>query len=206
MFLHFKSIKINEDIERINSSGSGDNKSPESIKANGDIAYDIIDIIAIFESYDSLVGDIFNSISIKSHLTKELQNELGNLRAATTKWKHVRNKIGGHVDIEPIKEFCNAHNYKGVFISNQLEADFKGILILRMIESAINSTIDKSKLFDQKIALTTPEGLSNLVQRINIDLSLCLNIFHSLSKFLYGIGKQEKLRSITAEDIGIIKF
>ena len=206
LYLHFKSIKINADIERINSTYNGNPESSETIKGKGDIAFDIIDIISLFENYNSLVGDIYNFENVGQKLTPELRNELGALRKSTSKWKHARNKLGGHLDIEPIQEFCANYNYNGVFISNQLEADFKGVLILQMIAAAINSTLNNSKLFDSKLNLTNSEDLNKLILKINEDWKMCLDIFHSLIKFLYDIGKVEKLKSITKNDIGLIKF
>lgn len=206
LFLHFKSIKIIEDIRRTNSIAFSDSASHEAIKKRGEIAYSIIDIIALLESYNSFVSNIYNYKNIAKYLNSKLKSRLGNIQKSTAKWKHVRNKIGGHVDIKPILEFCDNYNYKGVFISNDLEADFKGILILQMIESAINSTLDKSKLFEGKIVLTNQSDLAKLVGKINEDWKPCLDLFGTIFKLLYKIGKKDKLKVIRKENIGIIKF
>jgi len=168
LFLHFKSIKINEDIQRINSISFSDPESPEAIKKKGEIAYCIIDIIALFESYNSFVRNINNYENIAKYLKRRLRRKLENIKISTAKWKHVRNKIGGHIDIKPIQEFCETYSYKGVFISNDLEADFKGILILQMIESAINSTLNKSKLFSKKVILTQESDLGKIISKIPV--------------------------------------
>ena len=206
LYLHFRSVKINADIERINSTYQGNPKSAEAIEGKGEIAFDIVDIISLFENYNSLVNDIYKFESISRKLTSELRRELNDLRNATSKWKYIRNKIGGHLDIEPIQKFCLTYNYSGVFISNELEADFKGILLLQMIESAINSTLVKSKLFENQLTLTTPQDLNKLIVKLHSDWKLCFDIFHSLMRFLYSIGKDEKLKAIAKEDIGLIKF
>ena len=206
LFLHFKSVRINEEIQRINSIPFSNRESPEAIKKKGEIAYCIVDIIALFESYNSFVSNIYSYKNISKYLDSKLRTRLGNIQKTTAKWKHVRNKIGGHIDIEPIQEFCENYNYKGVFISNDLEADFKGILILQMIESAINSTLDKSKLFDNKVKLTEQSDLDRLIRKITQDRNPCLDMFGDVFKLLYKIGKKDKLKKITKEDIGIIKF
>ena len=206
LYLHFKSVKINEDIRRIDLIQFSDPKSPEAIKKRGEIAYSIIDIIALFESYNSFVKNINNYKNITKYLNKKLRTRLENIKTSTARWKHVRNKMGGHVDIKPIQEFCEIYNYKGVFISNNLEADFKGILILQMIESAINNTLDKSKLFDSQIILTEQADLGRLISKINQDWKPCIDIFNDIFKLLYKIGKKDKLKLISKEDIGLIKF
>jgi len=102
--------------------------------------------------------------------------------------------------------FCSTYNYYGVFISNHLETDFKAILLLQIIESALNMTLDNSKLFDNKLTLTNPVDLNRFISKMNSDWRLCMKIFDSLSRFLYDIGKKEKLKTITEKEIGIIKF
>lgn len=66
-------------------------------------------------------------------------------------WKHVRNKLGGHLNIENITSICDKHNFKGVFISNFIEADFKAILLNMLVEESVNSSLNKSQLFEGKL-------------------------------------------------------
>ncbi|SHJ57742.1 hypothetical protein SAMN04488028_101559 [Reichenbachiella agariperforans] len=206
LYLHFKSVKINDDIQRINSINFTDSSSKESITKKGEIAYNLVDIISLFEGYWSLADNIFKYKNVSTHLNSNLNTHLKDLRRRTGKWKHVRNKIGGHLDINTIIDFCEDYNYKGVFISNELEADFKGVLILQMIESAVNSTLEKSHLFKNDLILTEPRDLNLLIDKINEDWLVCLQSFEIVSKFLYKMGKKDKLHRITADDIGIIKF
>lgn len=206
LFLHFKSVKINDNIRRINAISFPDINSSDAIKTRGEIAYDLIEIIALFEIYNSLISDVYKYQNISKHLNTNIRTKLNKVKKTTAKWKFVRNKIGGHIDIEPIQEFCDFNNYKGVFISNQLEVDFKGILILQMIESAINLTLDKSNLFQSELKLTDIADLNKLIRKINDDWLPCINLFSDFSKFLYAVGKKDKLKAITKEDVGIIKF
>jgi len=206
MYLHFKSVKINDDMNRINSLKFKDKESPEAISAKGEIAFNMIDVIALFEGYNTLVKDINAYPNFSKRLNKALANSLKEIRKRTEKWKHVRNKIGGHVDIESIKSFCETYNYRGVFLSDELEADFKGITMLQIIESAINSTLHKSKLLISKAKLTTQYGLNIVVDKIMEDWKLCFDLNQPLMELLYEIGKEEKLNSTNPDDIGIIKF
>jgi hypothetical protein len=206
MFLHFKSVKINDDIVRINSIEFPDPSTKESITKKGEIAFNMIDIIALFEGYWSFADNVFKYKNISAYLNSEVNSHLKEIRRRTEKWKHVRNKIGGHVDIKSVIEFCEKYNYKGVFISNELEADFKGVILLQMIESAVNTTLEKSHLFKSELNLTNQKNLSLLIDKINEDWWLCIKTFQVVSSFLYKMGKKDKLKQITKEDIGIIKF
>lgn len=51
LYLHFKSMKINDDIQRINSINFTDSSSKESITKKGEVAYKSVDIISLFEGY-----------------------------------------------------------------------------------------------------------------------------------------------------------
>ncbi|MEZ4883715.1 MAG: hypothetical protein R3E32_03170 [Chitinophagales bacterium] len=206
MYLHFKTIKINDSISRVKSLKFEDLKTPKAIASKGELTYDIIDVIILFENYHSLTDKLLKKNHLATLMPEELRLELKELRKVMSKWKHVRNKIGGHLDLDVIEEFCEKYNYKGVFISQNLEADFKGILLLMMLESAINSTNDKSNLFNEELTLTKPLDLNRFIAKFMTDWRLCLNIFKPVQEFLYSLGKSEKLSLITKEDIGIINF
>jgi len=146
LYLNFKTIKINDSINQINSLRFENSATPEAISARGEIIYDVIDAITLFENYHSLCDDILKSPNLGPVLTSDLSSYLKLVRKKMSQWKHVRNKLGGHLNLQAIEGFCKKHNYKGVFISNHLEADFKGVLLNMMLESAINETLEKSKL------------------------------------------------------------
>ena len=207
MYLHFKSVKVNDDMNRINSLKFQNLGSPEAISAKGEVAFNMIDVITLFEGYHSLTKDIHAYPNLSKRLSKTVSDTLKEVKKRTEKWKHVRNKIGGHIDIESIKSFCKIYNYRGVFISDELEADFKGIIILQMIQSAINSTLTKSKLFIWPgVDLTGQFGLNTVINKIMEDWRICFEMYKPLMELLYEIGKQEKLKTIDHDDIGIIKF
>lgn len=208
MYLHYKSIKINSSIRDITSVKFKDKESSESIEHNGVIVYDIIDVITLFENYNSLVSDVFNSKFLSKKLSNSCRELLKKVNKATVSWKHVRNKVGGHIDINSIIQFCEFNNYKGVFISDNLQTDFKGVLLIQLLESAVNMTLDKSKLFNQKLDLigAASTDMVRFIEKLNSDWKICIDLFKELLKHLYLIGKKEKLKVIDHSQIGIIKF
>lgn len=206
MYIHYKTRKINENIERINALTFEEPKSPEAFSKHGERMYDVIDVITLFENYHSLINDILKRKLLSSKLSPKAREELKEVRKITNKWKHVRNKIGGHLELGTIREFCEKYNYKGVFISDNLEADFKGVLLLMMVESAINSTNKKSHLFSKELQLTQSNDLRLFITKFMADWAKCLFLFKTILEFLYGLGKLEKLKTLSIEEIGIIKF
>ena len=69
------------------------------------------------------------------------------------------------------KNFCDQHNYKGVFISNDLEADL-GVLNMLMIESAVNSSRNVSDIFGRDLSLKQngmAQEIKLLVDTLNED-------------------------------------
>jgi len=206
LYLHFKTIKMNNSIERINSLRFENIATPEAISAKGEIIYDVIDAITLFENYHSLCDDVLKSPNLGPILTSGLSNYLKSARKKMSQWKHIRNELGGHLNLEIIENFCEKHNYKGVFISNHLEADFKGVLLKMMLESAINETLEKSKLFEGTIRLTNFSDLEKFMDLFMSDWEVVLHLFTKLNEFIYQIGKKQKLEIITKADIGIIKF
>jgi hypothetical protein len=206
LYLHFKTIRINDSIKRINSQKFKNPSSPQAIANKGEIIYDIIDAISLFEHYHSLCDLLLQSPLLSRNLPPDLSSYLKLARKKMSQWKHVRNKLGGHLDIHVVKELCEEHNYKGVFISNHLEADFKGILLNMMLTNAINATLEKSKLFEKEVDLTNGKELADFISKFMGDWKIALDLFPKINKFLYDIGKEEKLRMIGPEDIGIIKF
>jgi len=205
-YLHYKSLKINEEINRIRSIKFPNPKCPESITAKGEFSFCTIDIISLFEGYNSLANNVLNDKFIARNLRPDLKLQIEEIKDLTNNWKHVRNKIGGHLDIKVIKSFCDRYAYRGVFITDYLEADFKGVILLQMIESAINNTLSKSHLFEKEINLISFEGLEIFLTKINEDWKKCFQLYSALFSFLYEIGKNEKMNQIGRNEGGIIKF
>jgi len=206
LYLHFKTVRINESIERINSLKFKNPATPKAIAAKGEILYDVIDAITLFESYHSLCDNVLKSPTLGPNLSLDLSQYLKITRKKMAQWKHVRNNIGGHLKLQVIQGICEKHNYKGVFISNHLEADFKGILLNMMLGNAVNETLEESNLFEQEIELTKPSDLNKFINLFMNDWKLVLNLYLKLNEFLYEIGKEDKMKLIGPDDIGIITF
>ncbi|MBK7809148.1 MAG: hypothetical protein IPJ51_23110 [Saprospiraceae bacterium] len=204
LYLHFKTVKINESILNTNKLKFANPASPEALAKKGELLFDVIDAITLFENYHSLCDDVLNSRLIGPKLTEKVSAYLKNLRKIMAQWKHVRNKLGGHLNIENITSICDKHNFKGVFISNFIEADFKAILLNMLVEESVNSSLNKSQLFEGEITLTNPSDLGRFVTKFMENWNVALNLNSILLEFLYDIGKSEKLK--VTNEIGIIKF
>ncbi len=206
LYLHFKTVRINESIERINSLKFKNPATPKAIAAKGEILYDVIDAITLFENYHSLCDNVLKSPILGPNLSLDLSQYLKITRKKMAQWKHVRNNLGGHLKLQVIQGICKKYNYKGVFISNHLEADFKGILLNMMLGNAVNETLKESNLFEKEIELTNPSDLNEFIILFMDDWKLVLTLFSRLNEFLYEIGREEKMKLIGHDDIGIIKF
>ncbi|MBT7093600.1 MAG: hypothetical protein HN936_10160, partial [Bacteroidetes bacterium] len=193
-------------IQRINKLRFRKPATPKAIIAKGEILYDVIDAITLFENYHSLCDDVLQSKTLGPSLPEKLVKYLKLTRKKMAQWKHVRNNLGGHLNLDVIRGICEFHNYRGVFVSNHLEADFKGVLLNMMLGKAVNETMSKSKLFVKEIDLTNPGDLNEFITLFMADWRITLDLFSKLNEFLYKIGRKEKMGTMFAGDIGIIKF
>lgn len=198
LYLHYKSFKINSEINRL-SKEIDFYKLDLSKKIRGDLAYCAIDVISLFESYNSYTTNFFSTKICP--LDDDFKTKLGYVQKITSKWKHVRNKIGGHVDLDVIVKFCDRYDYKGIFLGRNLEVDFKAILLLKMIESAINCTLNKSKLFEAELSLTNIVDLNKFVDKLKLDWLPCIELLNQSFEFFKKVGLQNKLEVIRIESI-----
>jgi hypothetical protein len=159
-------------------------------------------MLITFEHMFQLVNDIFNTPELKQRLDQTTIQLLGDVRRIAQKWKQVRNKLGGHIDIEIVEKFCKDHNYYGVFISNDLEADI-GLLNMFLIESAMNAARTKSDILGRELNLknngVAPE-MKLFVNTLNNDWNAMFSYFEPLMKFLYEVGKKEKMGCTDPKD------
>lgn len=207
LHLQFRMKKIFEDQKLLNSQRQNFNCNRKVIKGMNNASYSFIDMLVTMENLYQLVNDIFATPEIRDKFTKDMYRILNQTKKLTQKWKPVRNKLGGHIDIEIVEHFCEQHNYKGVFISNDLEADL-GVLNMLMIESAVNSARNVFDIFGRDLNLKQ-NGISQeiklLVDTLNEDWNTAFGYFEPTMKFLYEIGKQEKLANSHPDDLkGIV--
>lgn len=202
LHLQFRMKKIYDDQKLLNSKLSNYKTPREIIKGMNNAVYSAIDMLITFEHMFQLVNDIFNTPELKQRLDQNTIQLLGNVRKIAQKWKHVRNKLGGHIDIEIAEKFCEDHNYFGVFISDDLEADI-GMLNMLLIESAVNTSRIKSDIFGRELDLKNngvgPE-MKLFVETLNNDWNGVFSYFEPLMKFLYEVGKKEKMECTDPKD------
>jgi hypothetical protein len=194
LHLQFRMKKIYEDQQKLNNEKINYQTPRDLIKGMNNAAYNCIDMLVTFEHIYQLINDIFGTPELKEKFTKEMFQLLGNIRKIAEKWKPVRNKLGGHIDIEVAEKFCKEHNYFGVFLSEDLEAD-TGMLNMLLIESAINIARDKSDIFGRDLNLKNNgigKEIKLFVDKLNEDWNTIFSYFDPMMKFLYEHGKQEK--------------
>jgi len=202
LHLQFRMKKIYEDQKLLNAKLASFKTPREVIKGMNNAAYSAIDMLITFEHMFQLVNDIFNTSELKDRLDQSTIKLLGNVRKIAQKWKHVRNKLGGHIDIEIAERFCEKHNYFGVFLSDDLEADI-GMLNMLLIESAVNTVRDKSDILGRELDLKDngvgPE-IKLFVDTLNNDWNEVFSYFKPLMEFLYEVGKKEKMERTDPKD------
>lgn len=200
--IQFRMKKIYEDQKLLNSNLPNHKTPREIIKGMNNAAYSTIDMLITFEHMFQLVNDMFNTPELKQRLDRNTIQLLGNTRKIAQKWKHVRNKLGGHIDIEIAEKFCKDHNYFGVFLSDDLETDI-GMLNMLLIESAVNTARIKSDIFGRELNLKS-NGIESeiklFVETLNNDWNAVFSYFEPLMQFLYEVGKKEKMECTNPED------
>ena len=207
LHLQFRRIKICKDQELIVKNNNSNITSRESLKQNFGTIYNTIDKIISFEHLYQLINDIFATPELKNKFDKNLTEILGNARKTALKWISVRNKLGGHIDLEIAENFCKQNNYFGVFLSDDLEADV-GVLNILLIVSAVNEARNKSDIFGRDLDLKK-NGISGemkiFAETLNKNWDFAFSYFVPMTEFLYKYGKEEKmLSSIPSEKSGIV--
>lgn len=200
--LQFRMKKIYEDQKLLNSKLPKLKTQREVIKGMNNAVYSAIDMLITFEHMFQLVNDIFNTLEVKDRLDQSTKQLLGNVRKIAQKWKHVRNKLGGHIDIEIAEKICENHGYFGVFLSDDLEADI-GVLNMLLIESAVNIARNKFDIFGRELDFKNNGIASEIklfVETLNNDWNEVFSYFEPLMEFLYKIGKKEKMDCTDPKD------
>ena len=202
LHLQFRMKKIFEDQKLLNSKLPSFTTSRETIKGMNNAVYSAIDMLITFEHMFQLVNDIFSTTELKNRLDQHTIQLIGNVRKIAQKWKHVRNKIGGHIDINITEVFCEKHNYFGVFLSEDLETDVS-VLNMLLLESAVNSTRSKLDIFGRDLDLKKNgigQEMNLFVDTLNNDWNDVFSYFEPFMRFLYDVGKEEKMACTEPKD------
>ena len=202
LHIQFRAVKISEDQSRLGEIACVDNR--DKIKKFRNAAYSTIDMIICMEHIFGVLKDLLSMNELRTRMDIDLLKQINESKRAVARWKPVRNNVGGHLSIDAFSEFCEQHNYKGVFISNDLEADL-GPLNMLAIGSAVNAARKSVDIFKRDLNIMEKADLEEFSNQLNKDWALALSYFSPVSEFLYSIGKAEKLAAAHPDDIsGIV--
>lgn len=201
LHIQYRALKIAEDNDRVVASPP---KNPrEGVKATKNAAYSFIDTMICMEHVVGLIDDIFATEELRQPMERDIYTVLNASKKAAEKWKPVRNRVGGHLSIEAFEAFCDQHNYKGVFISDDLEADLCALNLLA-IGAAINDARTTCDIFRRDIQIM--DDIALVSQTLTEDCKTAIRYFDPVSRYLYRIGKDEKLAAAHPHDLkGIVR-
>jgi len=201
LHLQYRMKKIFDDQSLLNEKANTYKNHREQIKIQINAAYSFIDMLVSMEHLHQLMDDIFATNELVEYFDEKTYKILNHTKKITQQWKFVRNKLDGHIDIESVASFCKRHNYKGVFISNDLEADL-GVLNILLIESAVNSARNLADIFgrDLDFKKNSAKEIKVLVERLNKDWNDAFQYFKYFLEFMYKIGKKEKMVATDPDD------
>jgi len=198
LHLQYRMKKIFEDQALLNEKTFKSNR--EKIRGLINSAYSLIDMLITMEHAHQLMKDFFATDELTQYFDKDVYTLLNNVKKISEKWKYVRNKLGGHIDSRVVEDMCNEHNFKGVFLSKDLETDV-GVLNMLLIESAVNAARKSHDIFGRNLEMKhnlAPEA-EVLVNKLNEDWNTVFNYFEPLMKLIYKAGKEEKILATTPE-------
>ena len=201
LHIQFRALKIAEDQKRVVETTT---ETPrQKVKATKNAAYCFLDTMVCMEHIYELINDIFATPELREHMDRAEYEILNKSKDAASRWKPVRNKVGGHLDIDAFIAFCDQHNYKGVFISDDTEADLCALNLLA-IGSAINASRNTCDIFKRDIDIINEIEL--VTKQLDTDCNTAIAYFNPIYEFLYKIGKDEKIAASNPDDLkGIIR-
>lgn len=196
--------KNSEALMKFKSGALMEFKSKELMKFIHAVKYTVyalIDQVIAMEHISCLICDIFDSKTIKPYLNKDDTTLLNKIKKVTKKWRFVRNKLGGHIDSTMVEEMCKLYDFKGIFLSDNNEADGT-ILNIMLIIQAINSTRKSNDIFGRDLDIKKDfSDIPTFIDELNGDWdTVTNNSFEYLMNLLYKIGMKEKLRDTNTED------
>ena len=201
LHLQFRMKKIYEDQSMLNEKKVKCKTNREIIRGLTNSAYTLIDMLTTMEHAHQLMKDFLDTEELKKHFAKSTYEMLNNVKKISEKWKYVRNKLGGHIDSQVVEDMCKEHNFKGVFLSNDLETDV-GVLNMLLIESAVNAARKSGDIFGRDLEMK--QNLSGeaevLVTKLNEDWNTVFSYFLPLMDLMYKAGKEEKISATSPEE------
>ena len=197
--IQFRMRQIFRNQEKLNEQSFSSNR--EKIKGIAPAIFNLIDMLVTLEYLQTLISDIFATPELKSVLNENDIKMLGKTKDLASRWMAVRNKLGGHIDIEIFEIACRKHKFRGALLSKDLETDM-AIYNCLMLEAAVNETREKSDLFGRDLDFKSNFSgeVSVLVEKLNHDWFQAFQYFEPLIKRIYEIGKKEKIANTLPED------
>jgi len=195
LHIQFRAKKISEDQQRLHNQTYADNR--DKIRGMRNAAYSAIDMMIAMEHIVGVINDIFATPELRCHFDRTTYEILNKSKKAAKRWKPVRNRVGGHLGIESVEQFCSHHNYKGVFISDDLETD-SAVLDVLMIESALNDARRSCDIFGRNLQLMSE--MKVFIEKLNEDWNTALEYFAPMMELMYTVGKAEKMRATHPSD------
>ena len=201
LHLQFRMKKIRDEQLLINKKKSQFKSNRDACCGLINSTYLLIDKLIIMEYAYQLMKDFFATDELTQYFNKDTYVLLNNVKKVSEKWKNVRNKIGGHIDIKVAEDMCNKHNYKGVFLSKDLETDV-GILNMLLIESAVNAARRSQDIFGRDLEMKKKivDEAKVLITELDSDWAIVFNCFKPLMELIYKVGKEEKILVTSPED------
>ena len=203
LHIQFRALKIGEDRDRLHTQQFTDNR--DKIKKMRNSAYSFIDTMICMEHIVGVINDILSTPELRDKMDRDILTVLNASKKAAAKWKPVRNRVGGHLCIDAFESFCADNNYHGVFLSEDLEADL-GPLNMLAIGSAINDARKTCDIFRRDINIMDMADMKMVGDELTKDCKTALSYFDPVSRFMYHVGKKEKLAAAHPDDVvGIVR-
>jgi hypothetical protein len=184
--------KIHNDQLELNSRRFESNRA--KIRGLRSASHTFVDMLVTMEHAASAFRDVFSTPVLSKNLDEELRRKLSDAMQFAEKWNAVRNKLGGHIDIDIIQSACIEHKFKGVHLSNDLETDVSAFNAI-LLEAAFNESGCAEKELGRRIS-TRDRGLAPeinvMVSKLNDDWDRVFACFPPLLAKMYEIGKSEK--------------
>ncbi|MGK7894510.1 MAG: hypothetical protein AB4372_13010, partial [Xenococcus sp. (in: cyanobacteria)] len=196
LHLQFRMKKIYYDQALLFEKSKNFSTNRETIKGFNNAAYSLIDMLVSMEHMYQLMKDFFATKELTQYFDRDTYKLLNSVKKVSEKWKFVRNKLGGHLDSEMVEKMCQKHNYKGVFLSNDLESDL-GVLNMLLIEEAINESRTSHDIFGRDLNMKNNISgeVKVLVEKLNEDWTSVFAYFNPMMELLYKVGKKEKVEA-----------
>lgn len=206
--LLYRMKKIYEDQKALNRKRVPNSPRPKIIRMFPAF-YSVIDMIASMEHVSSFLRETRATPEIGKRLSSDQKKTLSRVENVTSKWVSVRHLLGGHIDITNVISACERHNFYGALLSDDLEPDIV-VYNLLLLEAALNESGACNNLFGREIDFLKngiPSELQIIIEKLNEDWKMAFELFPEIIRYIYAIGKAEKLAVVSPEEAkGLLRW